>query len=213
MKTLKAQIYKYPIIYTLLFYGIYIFGFFLIEQVNQRPAILIYSVFDDWIPFSKYAVVPYCMWFVEIAGILLFLYFKKSRDIYIRNMALILSSMMCALPIFCLFPTAVDLRPSSVIGDDILSKLVRFIYFVDDSRNVCPSLHVTECYLMIKIWNQYIGKKKGLPMMILNVIICISTLFLKQHSVIDVVVGLLYGILFKYLFDLIVSKKLSATDS
>ena len=201
LKKVKDVFNRHPIIYSILLYAAYTLCFFLTERINTREAYLIHSSMDDLIPFSRFAVIPYCLWFPEIAIVLLYVCFRKDEDEFFRAVSLPLMLMFCSLPLYYLFPTEINLRPAAVAGNDVLSLLTRFIYSVDDSRNVCPSIHVGVCYLMADIWQRNTGRKTGIRMIILNVIISVSTLFLKQHSVIDVLAGFLYGILIRKIAD------------
>lgn len=198
---MKEVFGRHPIINTILLYGFYTLCFFLTEQLNTGKAILIHSPIDDLIPFSRYAVIPYCLWFVEIAVTLLYVCFHSDKDEFFRAVFLPLVMNFCSFPLFYLFPTEIHLRPEYISGNDICALLTRFIYRVDDNRNVCPSLHVANCLLMSDIWLRNTQRKTGILIVVLNVIISISTLFLKQHSVIDLVCGCAYAIVFRYLFD------------
>lgn len=198
---IKERFNRHPIVNAIALYGFYTLCFFLTEQLNTREAFLIHSSLDDLIPFSRYAVLPYCLWFPEIAIALLYVYFRADEDEFFRAVFLPLAMDFCSLLLFYLFPTEIHLRPAAVLGNDICAVLTRFIYGVDDSRNVCPSLHVAVCFLLSDIWSRNTDRKTGICMIVLNIIISISTLFLKQHSVIDLVFGCAYAILFRYLFD------------
>ena len=50
--------------------------------------------------------------------------------------------MTIALSCYVLLPTGLALRPYRVYGSDIFARLVRMLYAVDSSKNVCPSIHV-----------------------------------------------------------------------
>ena len=190
-----------PILNAILLYGFYTLCFFVTEQLNTREAFLVHSVLDDLIPFSKYAVIPYCLWFPEIAIVLLYIYFRGDQKEFFRAVFLPVLLMFCSLLLYYLFPTEIHLRPDTVPGNDLFAWLTRFIYSVDNSKNVCPSIHVAVSYLMGDLWQRNTDHKTGIIMIVLNIIISISTLFLKQHSFIDVVAGLLYGRLIRFIYD------------
>ena len=132
---------------------------------------------------------------------LLFMYLRKDKDDFFDAVMTCHLCMICALPIYLLFPTQLNLRPASIPGNDIFAIGTRFIYTVDNSKNVCPSLHVAVSYLMARDWMKYGDHKQAVFMMVLNIIICISTLFLKQHSFIDVVCGVLWAIFIETIYD------------
>ena len=198
---IKELFSKHPILYSTGLFMLYTICFFITEKINSRPAFLIHSFIDDLIPFSSYAAIPYCFWFIEIAVVLLYVYRSKGNDELFRSVSLILSAMITATVLYFLFPTQIDLRSANVPGNDLCALLTRFIYTVDNSRNVCPSGHAYVCYLMSVIWKRNADKKTALFMAVLNIVISVSTLFLKQHSIIDILIGLIYGILIRYISD------------
>lgn len=78
---------------------------------------------------------------------------------------------------------------------DIFARLVRMLYAVDSSKNVCPSIHVLNTVtLMIGYRRSRCFDEPGRRWMrpaanVLGVAIILSTMLLKQHSCIDVVLG------------------------
>ena len=76
---------------------------------------------------------------------------------------------------------------------DICSQLVIMLRQVDTATNVCPSIHVFATLgvlLSVMRSPRFTGKRllKGF-LIILSVLICLATVFLKQHSVIDLFCG------------------------
>ena len=94
-----------------------------------------------------------------------------------------------------LLPTGLALRPYRVYGSDIFARLVRMLYAVDSSKNVCPSIHVLNTVtLMIGYRRSRCFDEPGRRWMrpaanVLGAAIILSTMLLKQHSCIDVVLG------------------------
>ena len=86
-----------------------------------------------------------------------------------------------------------DLRPVSFENDNIFIDGVKYLYTIDTNTNSCPSLHVAgsfipvfasfKCKYMKSLWIKIF-------FIVGAVIISASTVFLKQHSIIDTVVGL-----------------------
>ena len=121
LKKVKDVFNRHPIIYSILLYAAYTLCFFLTERINTREAYLIHSSMDDLIPFSRYAVIPYCLWFPEISIVLLYVHFRKDEDEFFRAVFLPLMLMFCSLPLYYLFPTEINLRPAAIVGNDVLS--------------------------------------------------------------------------------------------
>ena len=100
--------------------------------------------------------------------------------------------------IFCdpsIYPNGQILRPTTVELDNIFVDLVKQLYRADTPTNIFPSLHVYNsigaCIAIMHSqrlkeyrWIQYAS-------LVLGGLIILSTMFLKQHSVIDVVGNLL----------------------
>ena len=204
----KEKICEKPVLSSIVLYSIYTTCFFLLEKLDLPSVMIIHSRLDDLIPFSRFAVFPYCLWFAEIAAVMLYVCFRCEKEEFYRSLTLILTTMFLSLLIFLLIPNEIHLRPESVSGNDLAAFLTRAIYAVDNSKNVCPSIHVSVSYLMSDIWKRNTDRRTGVLMILLNIFISVSTLFLKQHSIIDVFWGLIYGFLIRFLYDQRKKKKM-----
>ena len=91
------------------------------------------------------------------------------------------------------FPNGQDLRPV-LTGDSIFIKAVQMIYHTDTPTNVLPSIHVFNslacCVAILKNQRKY-KKSTDTACVVLTILIIMSTMFLKQHSVVDVVLAAL----------------------
>ena len=154
---------------------------------------VIHSVFDDYIPFIEIFIIPYLLWFVYVSGTVLYFFFTDKQGFY-RICTLLITGMTLFLIICTIFPNGLNLRPSTFARDNIFVDLVRFIYRSDTSTNVLPSLHVYNsigCYIAIRNsqkLRQYKWVQNG--SLVLTVSIVLSTMFLKQHSVVDVIAAI-----------------------
>ncbi|MBQ2725171.1 MAG: phosphatase PAP2 family protein, partial [Clostridia bacterium] len=77
--------------------------------------------------------------------------------------------------------------------DNLLTRFMAEFYRFDTNTNVCPSIHVIGSIgIWAAGWNapklQKIRWKAGFTGV--TILICLSTVFLKQHSVIDVMAAL-----------------------
>jgi hypothetical protein len=81
-----------------------------------------------------------------------------------------------------------NLRPT-ITGSDVFSRIVRGIYAIDTPTNVAPSMHVLNSIAIHIGLTGYepFKKRPGLRLtsFILMVTISASTVFIKQHSVLD----------------------------
>mgnify|MGYP002522407406 FL=1 len=102
--------------------------------------------------------------------------------------------MSISTVIFLVYPSCQELRPTALPRDNFFSRIVELIYAVDTPTNVFPSEHVLGAFAAVAAAAHTKHLKKPLPLTLLTVLailICVSTLFLKQHSVCDVLGALL----------------------
>ena len=90
-----------------------------------------------------------------------------------------------------LMPNGLDLRPEVFARDNIFVDMVRLLYRADTSTNVFPSLHVYNSLAVCIAVHESEALKKHkkicLGAYMIAGLIILSTMFLKQHSVIDVI--------------------------
>ena len=180
---------RYPAMIALTYFPFYLLGFVLVEQVVE-PRHIIWCPLDDLIPFCEYFIVPYATWFVELAVIPLLL-LQYDRKQYYYLCAVMFTGMTLCLGLYLIFPNGLDLRVE-ITRQNIFADLVRLIQAVDTPTNVCPSIHVASAMAMdLAICRSVLGQRRWVRMLANSVfvLICLSTVFLKQHSVIDIFWG------------------------
>lgn len=144
---------------------------------------------DQTIPFLKVFIVPYITWYGYIAVGLVYLCMKKRKAYYTSLISLNIGLIICYI-IYATFQTTVP-RPV-ITGSDIFSKLVNMIYKHDNPYNCFPSMHVTTTYILMKGIND--TENNIITSFIFNIIgilIIVSTQFVKQHVVLDLIFALL----------------------
>ncbi|WP_019850131.1 phosphatase PAP2 family protein [Desulfitobacterium sp. PCE1] len=173
--------------------------FYALLNNADRGAYSLVTDLDHAIPFSKVFIVPYIIWYFFIFGTLVYFCFKDKKVYYRTLLALDLGLLVC-YGIYFLFQTQVP-RPE-LVGHDVLTKLVALIYSNDQPYNAFPSIHVLLSFLMIKGINKYQGKNYlNISLVYLNaVLIILSTLFVKQHVILDVLGAIVLG---SVMFDLV----------
>ena len=72
----------YPHAWTILYFVIYISWFVWLEGRANLPYHVIHFPLDDYIPFCEYFVIPYFLWFVYIAAVFVWLFFKDRKGFY-----------------------------------------------------------------------------------------------------------------------------------
>lgn len=172
----------------------YLLSFFLLEQRHVRHYLLDSSL-DALIPFCEYFIVPYLLWFVYV-GLTVgwFTFFCDSDGEYFRLSRSLALSGTVFLVISALLPNGQSLRPCLSNCDNLFQQAVQLLYRVDTPTNVFPSIHV--CYSLV-CWEAILQQKtlREHPILIsavtiLTALIIAATLFLKQHTLVDVIGGL-----------------------
>lgn len=187
---MKALLHKYRHAWVYLYAFIYFPWFIYLEKHVTRGYDIIQTAADKKIPFIEYFIIPYFLWFLFIAGTNLYFFFTNRTEFY-RTSAFMIVGMTAFLIISTIYPNGQALRPRNLSGDGIFIELVRYLYRTDTPTNVFPSIHVYNSigsYLAIR-------KSKRLKestwvqtgAFILTILIILSTMFLKQHSIIDVI--------------------------
>lgn len=207
---LKVKINKYKHAWPLLYVFIYMPTFTYLEKhfdVVSKTHI-IHSPIDDMIPFCEFFVIPYIIWFLYIPTVFIFLFYHSKNEFY-RLCAYEFLGMSICLLIYFIYPNGLNLRLVEFPRDNVFTDIVRYIYDSDTPTNVCPSIHVfatiSAHICLIKSSHMQFGKtrqKIKVISLIITIMICLSTIFLKQHSIIDLVCGaLLSFILYFFIFD------------
>lgn len=167
----------------------YLNWFFWLEQKVTRHYTIIHVDVDDYIPFCEVFIIPYLLWFAYVAVTVLYLLFTNKSDYY-KACAFLFTGMTIFLIISTLWPNGHHLRPLEMPRDNIFTHFVEGLYSRDTSTNLWPSIHVFNsigAHIAISHCKT-LKNKKGLQIgsLILAVSIILSTVFLKQHSVFDV---------------------------
>lgn len=195
---------KYGHFLALLIFGVTCIFFGLCEKCIT-PKYIIYSKLDSYIPFIKEAVIPYVFWYIYIGASLVYLGLKSKADFY-KLIIFLSAGMLIAMFIFVIFPNQQKLRPT-IVSNDFCSKLIRYIYSKDTPTNVTPSIHVLNSIAVFAclIKSKPLKEKTvfNIISFIIMIIICASTVLIKQHSIIDVILGALIGFsLFNLIYEL-----------
>lgn len=181
---------------------VYLVLFFVAEHIvgPDSAYTVIEHPLDALIPFCEWFYIPYVLWYPFMVSVGLYLAFKDDAG-FKRYMTYIGITFIAAVGLFILFPTGQELRPDlDTLGrDNLFIRAIRVLYIADTNTNVCPSLHVVGSMAAVFgiFHHPRLRKTVWMPIggIILAVLICLSTVFLKQHSVIDVFVAIPYSLL------------------
>ena len=139
-----------------------------------------------WTPAVIVYILAYFQW-IFCAVIVM----KQKRQICTGLFVSIISVFWISFIIFLAFPTK-TIRPE-ITGTGFCDTLLKYVYMVDAPTRICPSFH---CILS---WfcGRALFKCEGVPKreawinMIFSVMVFASTLFTKQHVIIDLPVSII----------------------
>ena len=165
----------------------YIAMYYLTENfISEEVCHIIHSRIDDIIPFCEIFVIPYVLWYVFIAGSLLYFLFYNVDNFKRLQISIILLQVISTV-IYIVYPNKQDLRPEIFPRDNFFTDIVAGLYSADTSTGVCPSLHVSISLAIVSAWLK--EKSASVPVKIFITLfaltVCLSTVFIKQHSIID----------------------------
>lgn len=171
---------------SLLLIGGSAWGFLYIDDLlasrSPEPVPLALGV-DAYIPFVPSFIFAYVLYYPFLllpAPVL-----RKRADFYSAFVAFSLMQV-CAAVTFVLVPSRME-RPE-VTGEGLAADLVRWVYSLDQGWNVLPSLHVGHSVLVALIYWSY-GRRWFVPVALGTVLICVSTVLVKQHYLVDIPAG------------------------
>lgn len=165
---------------------------FFLENNYTVPKYIIHTPLDDLIPFCEWFAFPYCSWFLLLVGVTALLWWYDTRAYY-KLVKMMFSGMFFCLFIYIILPNGLELRPPVVERENIATWIMNFLWQVDDPANVCPSIHCqTSAAMALAFSGSRLGRGKPGRQILAWCwagLICASTVFTKQHSILDVVLG------------------------
>ncbi len=198
---IKKYIHAIPI---LVYLVIYMTCFILVERIPRESYTILHTAFDDRIPFCEYFIIPYLLWFVYVTlFFVIFIFWDK--DSYCKMFTTMTIGMTIFIIVSAIWPNAHDLREQAALAleakDTVFTRLVVRLYGTDTATNLLPSIHVyNSLAVQFAIFHSPVMKKHrwvAPTTGLLCVLIILSTMFVKQHSVIDVVAAIaLYALMY-----------------
>ncbi len=182
---------------------IYLIYFHIIEIVPRSHYMIIATPLDRVIPFCEVFIIPYLSWFFYILIGVLAVYYLDRREYDILATELMMG-MTIFLLISTFFPNRQPMRLLEMPRTNIFTMMVAALWKVDTPTNVWPSIHVFNSLAielsLLRIKDARLQKKSvRLGGIVWCILICMSTVLIKQHSILDIVTGMMLMVLC-YLF-------------
>ena len=180
----------------LIYAAIYLAWFAWLEKTNTKNYQVIHVTADDYIPFCEIFIVPYLLWFAYVAAVVVYFFFKNKQEYY-KTCIFLFTGMPLFLVISTLFPNGHHLRLAEMPRDNIFTQLVSALWRTDTPTNLLPSIHVYNsmgAHFAISRSREF-ESRRGIKIasLLLATSIILSTMFIKQHSVFDVLTGIALG--------------------
>lgn len=204
---------KYKHLLLLFYFPIYCLWFAYLEKTVTKHFHVIYMEIDDYIPFCEFFIVPYLIWFLYVAITFLYVGFTDKEQ-FLKMCTFLYTGMTLFLVISTLYPNGHFLRPITFERDNIFVDLCQWLYQTDTPTNLFPSIHVYNSigtHIAI-VYHEKLQKNKFICSFsaILMASIILSTMFLKQHSVFDVITAFIVAfVMYQLVYVLSFSKKMA----
>ncbi len=196
---------EYRHVFLLLYWIAYLLSFIFIERLT--PAAYhtpVHMALDDMIPFCEWFLPAYMSWHVSLVWISLYTLAYDVEEFRYFMYNLILTTGLAIL-IYIIWPNEQQLRPDlTALGrENLFTWGASIIYAVDTNTNVCPSLHCIGGFAVaISAVSCPRFNKPGWKVffLIFALLVCASTVFMKQHSIADFFAAIPLMVLGYFLF-------------
>ena len=176
----------------MLYIPFHLLWYMILEKTVTTNYYPIHCALDDLIPFCEWFIFPYFSWFLYMVVTGLYFLFKD-HEAFEHYMLSLIFGFFISTTICSVFPNGQDLRPDGY-GANFAAQIVKWTQNFDTNTNVFPSMHVVgalgACFAIAK--SRKLKKKVWLQ--IFNWLLCtaiiLATMFLKQHSVLDIFAGM-----------------------
>lgn len=197
IEKVKNWFKKYPIMISVCYLIFYLSAFSWLEE-TVVPKYIIHCKLDEMIPFVEEFIIPYVFWYFYVIGTFVW-FLKRGWKDYSKLCLMIFSGLTVCLVIYYVFPTGLNLRLAADTHETgFLYNLVGCLRAIDTPTNVCPSIHVMNTVMIFQAvcsLDELKHRKLAIAVhAVIMVLICASTVFLDQHSVIDVVCGVMMSV-------------------
>lgn len=183
------------IIWLILFYAYTVLGYEILTNIPNNNLLVL--PIDGSIPLVPVFAVPYLFATFMFLATPLIVYFisgweKTKPYLIVQTIATTIS-----YAVYLIYPTS-TVRPE-VTGTDIFSQMVAFVYASDKPAGLFPSGHVFMSIIIAYFFWKYYPKTRTWVAIFLPLIV-LSTVFMKQHHVLDIVGGIVVAASSIYLY-------------
>ena len=172
---------------------------------------VIHCALDDIIPFCERFILPYVGWYALVVFSLGW-FLLYDVDSFKKLQTYIIITQVVAMAVYILYPSCQNLRPAEFPRENLLTDCIAFLYAFDTNTGVCPSLHCAYSIGIASVWLRRKDTAKVWKVFVVLAVtlICLSTMFIKQHSAVDFFAALPVCLLAEILVFSVLYKKKSS---
>lgn len=182
---------RYTIIPIILLFVFQLSVYYFSKMINKNMLHHDFTLeFDRMVPLLTIFIVPYILSYVWwlVSPMLIANYLGK-KAFYNYIFASVITYFICFL-FYIILPTTI-IRPN-IENNSIFDILTNFIYTTDVPNNLFPSMHCLISWLLfVGIRNKNVPKKIVVTQGIIAIMINLSTQFVKQHYIVDLILSIL----------------------
>lgn len=197
MKKFYSIIPKYSLIPLLIMLVFHMSTFFLTRLFTNGAYHYDFSLgIDRAIPFVPAFIIIYVLAYVQWA-VGIYYMTARDREVCFRFIATVMIGEVICLITFIAFPTALsgEVTWPKITGEDPLSLMTKLIYSLDEPNNLFPSLHCFASWICFRGIFFYPKERRHKVYMaisfVFSLLVFASTVFVKQHVVVDIIGGVL----------------------
>lgn len=165
--------------------------YYIASSIPLTKAVNFLTNLDQKIPFiPEFVYIYFSLYLLFFIYFAFFLQYFSKREIWTRLVPSFIALIIISCLFFIFLPSSYPrpkLNPQEM--NWISYKLIKFLYRIDPPSNTTPSLHSSSSFLFALI-SYKISKRTGIIITIWAILIILSTLFVKQHFIADVIIGI-----------------------
>ena len=175
------------IIILLLFLLIYQTSLYLIAKLTPIEINVVGNTIDEKIPFIPQFIYAYISWYIMLF-LVPYIFYKKSPKSFNKYYITTFSCITIGLFIYFFYPTI--MYRADIEFNSISEYLVNIIYKMDTpALNCCPSMDcvISFIFIYVSLTEKNLNIKYKVLLTIWSLLVIVSTLFVKQHVIVDVI--------------------------
>ena len=154
--------------------------------LNQRKSKYYWhSKLDNFIPYISFFILPYLSF---IPYLVFSIIITWNTAIITPLLQILFFAKLFTIAFWYVFPNGV--RREKRVENTILDKITNRIYKIDGDTNAFPSSHIFTTLIITYYLSTYFHKY-SLIFIVIGILISASTVFVKQHYVVDILGGIL----------------------